>query len=68
MDNHHMPPIKRPHVMTVRLSDDELEFRHALVEHLGIDGSSVMRQGMLEFGRWLGFEFPLNKKKPRPKP
>lgn len=54
--------------MTVRLSDDEKDFRDALAEHLGIDGSSVMRQGMLEFGRAKGFEFPLKKNREKRKP
>lgn len=48
--------------MTVRLTDDEEEFRDAIAQHLGIDGSAVMRQGMLELGRSKGFEFPLKKK------
>lgn len=62
-----MPPIERTNVMTVRLSDAEVEFRDAVAEHLGTDGSGVMRQAMLKLGRDLGFEFPLKQKK-RPSP
>jgi hypothetical protein len=62
-----MPP-KRPHAMTVTLSDDERDLRDAIVERLGTDATGVMRQAMIDLGLKLGFEFPLNKKKPRPKP
>lgn len=60
-------PVKRTHKMTVMLSDEERELREVVEKHLGTDGSGVMRQGLLELGRKLGFEFPL-KKKPRPHP
>lgn len=63
-----MPEIKRSNPMTVKLSDDERDFRIALEEHLGTDGSSIMRQGMLELGRRLGFEFPLKKSREKRKP
>lgn len=63
-----MPPKERTHSISVRLSDDELEFRELLEQQLGIDGASVMRMGMLKLGRAEGFEFPLNKKeRPIPK-
>lgn len=60
-----MPPTKRNLKMTVMLSEDEVEFRDAVAQHLGTDASGVMRQGMLKLGRDEGFEFPL-KKKERP--
>jgi hypothetical protein len=63
-----MPPTERTKVMTVRLSEDEEAFRDAIAEHLGTDGSSVMRQAMLKLGRDLGFEFPLKKNREKRKP
>lgn len=53
--------------MTVRLSDDEERLRDALEVHLGVDGSGVMRQGLLRLGRAEGFIFPLETKEPDPK-
>ncbi|MGI0135184.1 MAG: hypothetical protein ACREBW_09540 [Candidatus Micrarchaeaceae archaeon] len=54
--------------MTVNLSDDEWDFREALEERLGTDGSSVMRQGMIDLGILKGLEFPLKRpKRPSPK-
>lgn len=37
--------------MTIRLSDDEEKLRDLLADHLGIDGSGVMRQGLLKLAR-----------------
>lgn len=48
-------------MMTVRLSEDEEAYREALELHLGTDGSSVMRMGLLKLGRSEGIEFPLSK-------
>jgi hypothetical protein len=49
--------------MTVMLSDAEFDFREALEKYLGTDGSSIMRQAMLKFGRDLGLDFPLKEGK-----
>lgn len=60
-----MPPEEstaRPHIRAVRLSDDERDFHDAISLHEGIDGASVMRKGMLDYGRKLGLEFPLKRK------
>jgi len=55
--------------MTVLLSDEEEELRDAVEKRLGTDGSGVMRQGLINLGLGLGFEFPLKKKpQARPKP
>lgn len=63
-----MADVERHKKMTVRLSDDEEAMRDFLEIHLGTDGNSVMRQGMLEIARRLGFTFPLPKtKEPDPK-
>lgn len=62
-----MPPIRRPHKMTITLSDEEFEFRDELVRQLGSDASATMRQGMLELGRSKGLEFPLKKKERPPR-
>jgi hypothetical protein len=40
--------------MTIRMTQHEAALRDALAEHLGIDGSGVMRQGMLELAREKG--------------
>lgn len=62
-----MAQIERPNPMTVRLSDEEERLRDALELHLGIDGSGVMRQGLLRLGRAEGFTLPLTTKSPDPK-
>jgi hypothetical protein len=56
-----MAPKDRPNSISVRLSDEEAELREALEKHLGIDGASVMRQGLLKLGRDEGFEFPVSR-------
>lgn len=62
-----MADVERHKKMTVRLSDDEEAMRDLLEVQLGTDGNSVMRQGMLEIARRLGFTFPLNENSPDPK-
>lgn len=52
--------------MTLRLSDDEERLRDALANHLGTDGSGVMRQGLLKLARDEGIT--VEAKHPRPKP
>lgn len=55
MHNQDMPA-ERKEVMTVKLSTEEIELRDVLAEHLGIDGSGVMRMALLELGRARGFD------------
>jgi hypothetical protein len=44
--------------MTVRLTRDEETIRKLLEVHLGTDGNSVMRQGMLDLARKEGVHLP----------
>lgn len=58
-----MPPIKRPHMMSLNLSDEEKLMRDKLAERHGIDGSGVMRQALRKWAREEGFTAPETKKK-----
>ena len=58
--------IARTHIMTLRLSDEELKLRDLLAEHLGINEAGVMRQALLRLARAEGIELP--KEKPQAKP
>ena len=61
-----MPHHERPRKMTIRLSDDEERLRDLLADHLGIDGSGVMRQGLLKLAREEGITVE-TEKAPHPK-
>jgi len=61
-----MAEIKRPHKMTVRLSDDELALREALELDTGGDGNTVMRQGMIDLAKLRGLKVTLNDKPAAP--
>jgi hypothetical protein len=50
--------------MTLRLSPSEAKIRDALAAHFGIDGSGVLRMGLLELARKEGITLPETKKKP----
>lgn len=62
-----MPPIDRPHKITVRLSEEEQKLRETLEAHFGTDGSGVMRMGMLKLAREEGIAIPHPKPQPAPK-
>lgn len=62
-----MPTILRANKMSLRLTDDELQARDRLAEHLGINPADVMRQGLLRFFRDEGLVLE-TKKEAEPKP
>lgn len=63
-----MPPKDRSSQMSLRLSASEARIRDALATHFGIDGSGVLRMGLLELARKEGITIPETKKSPEPKP
>lgn len=62
-----MADVERHIKMTVRLSKDEEAIRDLLEVHLGTDGNSVMRQGMLDLARREGIKPPETTKRARPR-
>ena len=54
-------PVKRAHLVAVRLSDEELRLRDLLAEHLGVNEAGVLRQGLLRLARAEGIELPPEK-------
>lgn len=57
-------PLDRPEKMTIRLTHEEAKLRDELADHLGVDGSGVMRMGLLKLARAEGIPVPEMKQKP----
>lgn len=57
-------PLDRPEKMTIRLTHEEAKLRDELADHLGVDGSGVMRMGLLKLARAEGIAVPETKPKP----
>lgn len=56
-------PLDRPEKMTIRLTHEEAKLRDELADHLGVDGSGVMRMGLLKLARAEGIPVPETKQK-----